>query len=406
MKRFWAVLLTLALVMGVNVPTAGAADHENDEEYQYWYENILPNILALYTYTDWVISDDFSQVTVGGKTYPLDSLLVRDIRGNYRFWNWWIDYLLNFKRQQEYTPDQWYEEQIIPRVREEIHEIAANFPSEEIILINGRPWQETEWAEEYLSLFPAEYHELAKDKTINGWLREAAVLGIPVEQLRTWPKAQIPVRLVRYRGYHTIDDFIADGADFENGSKSKEDIAVSAGLFLNEAPTSAEGSGLAEGDASSSSNSLLTKNRVRMVMRLNDPHVEVTNFVGTPYEYTGSMTLDQPPIAPNGHTLIPVRAFADTFGIWVQWNGETNTARLYSGWIDIYLTAGFKTVNVINHLESGNVEQSVPIAEPVRIVNGRTLIPLRFVAETFGFDVKWDGESQRITIEGDLDLIS
>lgn len=401
MKRFWAVFLTLALMLGVNAPTAGAADDRDDEDYQYWYENVyLRNALAQYTCTDWVISDDYSQITVDGKTYPLNSILYREADGNYRFWNWWIDYLLAFRWQEQYTPDQWSEE-VISSTREAVERIAGNFPSEEIILINGRPWQDTEWAEEYLSLLPAEYRETAKDQTVNGWLREASVYGVPVEQVRTWPRTQIPVRLERYRGYHTIDDFIADGADFSEFERPKEEIRIAAGVLFDKVPGFGDRSDAAAEDAASGS--MITNNRIRMVMYLNDPTIQVTQFIGTPLEHTMSMELDQSPIAPNGHTLIPVRAFAEAFGIMVKWSDAAQTAHLWNGRVDVYLTAGFKTVNVITH--PGNVEKSVPIDEPVRVVNGRTLIPLRFVAETFGFDVSWDGASQQITIEGDVDLM-
>ncbi|MGB9730180.1 MAG: copper amine oxidase N-terminal domain-containing protein, partial [Thermoprotei archaeon] len=32
------------------------------------------------------------------------------------------------------------------------------------------------------------------------------------------------------------------------------------------------------------------------------------------------------------------------------------------------------------------------------IINGRTMLPLRFVAESLGADVQWDGTTKTITI--------
>ena len=32
------------------------------------------------------------------------------------------------------------------------------------------------------------------------------------------------------------------------------------------------------------------------------------------------------------------------------------------------------------------------------IVNGRTLVPIRFISETFGAQVNWDGNTKTVTI--------
>ncbi len=40
----------------------------------------------------------------------------------------------------------------------------------------------------------------------------------------------------------------------------------------------------------------------------------------------------------------------------------------------------------------------VELSEPAQIVNSRTLIPLRFVSESLGYKVDWNGETQEIDI--------
>jgi len=40
----------------------------------------------------------------------------------------------------------------------------------------------------------------------------------------------------------------------------------------------------------------------------------------------------------------------------------------------------------------------VPIDVPATVVNGRTLVPLRFVAENFGVEVNWNANTQTVTI--------
>lgn len=382
-KRILSVLLTLFVLVGVLAPLAGAEES---------------NPLAGFTYTEWYVSEDFSEVTINGKTYPLHSILYREGNGNYVFWHWWNDYLLNEHWQRDYTPDEWYEQQVIPRTRESIQRIAGVFPNEEIILINGRPWQETEWAEEYFSWLPEEVRKFAADSTLNGWLKEVFVQQVSPEQLRTMPRSHFPVRVMRYRLYRTPEEFVADGADFTRGSKAKETIYVSAGIFLGDTTPDETDSG-----TDTPSGPALTQKRVRMVMHLGNPEVTVTNFVGTPYEHTGTIILDQPPVAPNGHTLIPVRAFAEAFSIVVRWDAATRTAILFNNDMEIHLPVGSKEVTVTTYGPEGTT-RTVTIAEPVRIENDRTLIPLRFVSETFGYQVGWDGATRQITIDGIVEM--
>jgi len=42
--------------------------------------------------------------------------------------------------------------------------------------------------------------------------------------------------------------------------------------------------------------------------------------------------------------------------------------------------------------------KSVTLDVPPRILHGTTLVPLRFVAENFDFDVQWDAVTQTITL--------
>ena len=40
----------------------------------------------------------------------------------------------------------------------------------------------------------------------------------------------------------------------------------------------------------------------------------------------------------------------------------------------------------------------VQLDAPPTIINGRTMVPLRFVSETFGAEIGWDGKEQKITL--------
>jgi len=102
------------------------------------------------------------------------------------------------------------------------------------------------------------------------------------------------------------------------------------------------------------------------------------------------LSFDVPPTIENGRTLVPLRAIFEAMGATVTWDGETRTA------------IGVKD-NTTVRLPIGSVEPTIndtihKLDVPGKIVNGRTLAPLRFIGEAFGGTVGWDGTTQTITI--------
>ena len=75
----------------------------------------------------------------------------------------------------------------------------------------------------------------------------------------------------------------------------------------------------------------------------------------------------------------------------MEWDGATRTVTATKGETVIYLTIGDKRVRVGS--------QVVTLDVPGRIVNGRTLVPLRFVSESLGAQVHWDGATRVVTVK-------
>lgn len=100
------------------------------------------------------------------------------------------------------------------------------------------------------------------------------------------------------------------------------------------------------------------------------------------------------PVIDNDRTLVPIRAIIEAMGGDVQWDGETNTAVLTLGDDVITLTIGSETAFL-------NEEKHTLDVAP-KIINDRTMLPIRFIAESFKFDVQWDGATQTITITKDI----
>ena len=98
------------------------------------------------------------------------------------------------------------------------------------------------------------------------------------------------------------------------------------------------------------------------------------------------------PIIQNDRTLIPVRAVIEAMGGTAQWDAGSESAILQYDENTVTLTIGSTTAYY-------NGTASTLDTTPV-IINDRTLLPIRFVAESFGFEVGWDEETQTVTITG------
>ncbi|MGC9001012.1 copper amine oxidase N-terminal domain-containing protein, partial [Caldisericum sp.] len=79
----------------------------------------------------------------------------------------------------------------------------------------------------------------------------------------------------------------------------------------------------------------------------------------------------------------------------VSWDGVARkvTITLSSNTIELWIGKNTATVNGITKPIDSTNSKVVP-----EIINGRTMLPLRFVAENLGADVQWDGTTKTITI--------
>lgn len=126
---------------------------------------------------------------------------------------------------------------------------------------------------------------------------------------------------------------------------------------------------------------------LELTMQIGDPIMTVN---GTDTEIDpGRGTA---PVIIDDRTLIPVRAVIEAMGGEAEWNSETQSAVLTYGGDTVTLTIGSTTAYY-------NDDASTLDTAPV-IINDRTLLPIRFIAESFGFEVGWDGDTQTVTING------
>ncbi len=102
------------------------------------------------------------------------------------------------------------------------------------------------------------------------------------------------------------------------------------------------------------------------------------------------LTFDVPPIIEDGRTLVPLRAIFEAIGAKVTWDQQTSTATASKGDKTIVLKIGAEAATINGQIKHLDV--------PAKIINGRTLAPLRFVGEAFGGTVSWDPSTFTITM--------
>ncbi|MGE5422024.1 MAG: copper amine oxidase N-terminal domain-containing protein [Ignavibacteriales bacterium] len=103
-----------------------------------------------------------------------------------------------------------------------------------------------------------------------------------------------------------------------------------------------------------------------------------------------TLSFDVPPSIDNGRTFVPLRAIFEALGADMAWNGASKTVTATKGTTTVVLTIGKPTATVNS--------KSVKLDAPAKVVSGRTLVPLRFVSESMGAGVAWDGSARIITI--------
>ncbi len=94
-----------------------------------------------------------------------------------------------------------------------------------------------------------------------------------------------------------------------------------------------------------------------------------------------TIEFDVPPMIEEGRTLIPIRVISEKLEYDVMWEGATQRVEIKNGEETLELFIGQQT-----YLKNGAEKQ---MDVPAQITDGRTLVPLRLVAEEFGCTVRW-----------------
>ncbi len=100
-----------------------------------------------------------------------------------------------------------------------------------------------------------------------------------------------------------------------------------------------------------------------------------------------------PPIVFDGYSVVPAREVFEHLGAKVTWNGDDATVGISYQKTEILLTINSTKALI------GKDQVRMPIAP--KIINEKTMIPVRFVAEEIGWEVDFDTKTDTVIINTD-----
>lgn len=106
------------------------------------------------------------------------------------------------------------------------------------------------------------------------------------------------------------------------------------------------------------------------------------------------LTVD--PVIQGGTTLVPMRAIFESLGASVKWDSKTKTITGTKSTTVVKLTIGKKQVST-----NGKATQ---LEVAPKIINGSTMIPLRYVSESLGMYVGWVPLERQVYIAKDREI--
>lgn len=103
------------------------------------------------------------------------------------------------------------------------------------------------------------------------------------------------------------------------------------------------------------------------------------------------IAFDSPAMVKDGCTMVPMRKIFEELGAEVEWNDSTQTAK------------GEKSGTVCTFSIGDNMlyknGEAIELIAPAILENNRTLVHVRAIAEAFGADVEWNGDTGLIEIK-------
>lgn len=105
------------------------------------------------------------------------------------------------------------------------------------------------------------------------------------------------------------------------------------------------------------------------------------------------------PVIINGFTMVPVKEISQELGAEVTWNQKEKKVTLKKGNMAAAMVNGVNMISIFE-IDGDKVlsSRNVLLDTSVTIINGKTMVPVRVVAETFGVKVEWHARSKTVRL--------
>jgi hypothetical protein len=125
---------------------------------------------------------------------------------------------------------------------------------------------------------------------------------------------------------------------------------------------------------------------IKMKLVIGQPTIWVDGFASS---------LEASPVIINSRTLVPIRAIVEPLGGIITWDATTSWVKITLG--RDYVSLGVGNNKAILNGKNKRIDANINVV-PV-IINGRTMLPLRFVTESLEFQqVNWDAPTKTIEL--------
>lgn len=124
---------------------------------------------------------------------------------------------------------------------------------------------------------------------------------------------------------------------------------------------------------------------VTIFLTLNQPYMTVNTELKEIDPGRGTA-----PIISDNRVFVPIRAVIENIGGQVAWDDKTQKVTLAMNGKKVELWIGKKQMSI------NGASQSIDVAPMIK--GGRTLLPVRFAAESFGCNVNWDPDKKQASI--------
>lgn len=110
-----------------------------------------------------------------------------------------------------------------------------------------------------------------------------------------------------------------------------------------------------------------------------------------------TVSTDADPIMVQNRTMVPVSAIVGALGGTSSWDQDSHTATFVKGSTTVKVTIGSKTA-IVNGVSKG-MDVAPKLVKVDNKGGARTMVPLRFISEGFGYDVAWDNPTRTVIIK-------